>query len=259
MIRVHPKRSTKIAGILLEIDNFLKKIIKDIECTQNLRKGLLDNLLNYGISNVDYKINNLNSIQSEWQVKKIKSVASFRRGSFPQPYGKPEWYEDNGHPFVQVFDIDENYKLKSKTKSRISELAASKSVFAPKGSVLVSIQGTIGRVAITQYDAYVDRTILLFNNFEKYFDKRYFAIVIKKIFSKQGQIANGEIIKTITKETLKEFQVNIPSIREQKRIAEISFLLEESISAKQKYFDKINTLKRSLLQEFIKGSSEEHN
>ena len=43
MIRVPPKKDQqKIAGILLEIDNFLKKIIKDIECTQNLRKGFIE-------------------------------------------------------------------------------------------------------------------------------------------------------------------------------------------------------------------------
>ena len=94
-----------------------------------------------------------------WKTRSLGEISKFRRGSFPQPYGKPEWYDDNGYPFVQVYDINENNKLNSKTKSRISEEASKKSVFIKKGSLIVSLQGSIGRVAITQYDAFVDRTI----------------------------------------------------------------------------------------------------
>lgn len=29
----------------------------------------------------------------DWEEKKIKEISIFRRGSFPQPYGLPEWYD----------------------------------------------------------------------------------------------------------------------------------------------------------------------
>ena len=75
---------------------------------------------------------------------------------------------------MQVFDVDDNFKLKPKTKRRISEAAAEKSVFIKKGTLILTIQGSIGRIAITQYDAYIDRTLLIFKSFTLPINKRVF-------------------------------------------------------------------------------------
>ena len=99
-----------------------------------------------------------------WEEKTLKEVAKYRRGSFPQPYGKKEWYDGEGSmPFVQVADLQEDdFVLNDITKKRISKKAQEFSVFVKKGTVLVSLQGSIGKVAITQYDSYVDRTVAIF-------------------------------------------------------------------------------------------------
>ncbi len=89
---------------------------------------------------------------------KIGEVAKFRRGSFPQPYGLEKWYDDeNGFPFVQVFDVDNNSKLKSVTKRKISSEAQEFSVFVEKGTIVLTLQGSIGRFAIPHYHAFVIR------------------------------------------------------------------------------------------------------
>lgn len=104
----------------------------------------------------------------DWEQRKLSECASFRRGSFPQPYGKKEWYGGkDAKPFVQVVDIDQNLKLVEKTKQSISVVAQPMSVFVKKGSVVVTLQGSIGRVAVTQYDAYFDRTILILRTITK--------------------------------------------------------------------------------------------
>ena len=108
----------------------------------------------------------MGDFDDSWQKYSMDELAKYRRGSFPQPYGSKEWYDDvNGSAFVQVYDIDYDLKLKKDTKSKISDKAKPMSVFVPKGTLIISIQGSIGRVAITQYDAYVDRTILIFQEF----------------------------------------------------------------------------------------------
>lgn len=96
-----------------------------------------------------------------WEQRKLSECAGFRRGSFPQPYGNKDWYDGEGAmPFVQVADVASDMQLVEDTKQKISKLAQAMSVFAEKGSVLVTLQGSIGRVAITQYGAFVDRTVL---------------------------------------------------------------------------------------------------
>ena len=243
----------KIAEILSGIDEFLEKIKNQILKLQNLHKGLVSQFLSVGINDGIFNERNVDSLPNAWCIKKLEEVTTFRRGSFPQPYGRAEWYDVNGYPFVQVYDIDENYKLKSNTKARISELAAKKSVFTPKGSLIVSIQGSIGRVAITQYDAYVDRTILIFRNFENHFDKRFLSILIKELFLQQGQIADGGVIKTITKQTLREFKVKKPPLFEQKKISEILSTVESNIEFKKRKLLKIQKTKQSLMQDLFNG------
>ena len=111
----------------------------------------------------------------KWQEMRLGDICENRRGSFPQPYGLKKWYGgDEAMPFVQVIDIDENLRLKSKTKQTISKLAQPKSVFVHKNTILSSIQGSIGRVALTQYDCYADRTIAIFTNLKPHIDSIFF-------------------------------------------------------------------------------------
>ena len=153
----------------------------------------------------------------------IDEIATYRRGSFPQPYGNAEWYGGKGAmPFVQVADVEENaMRLRPETKQTISVQAQPKSVFVAKGTVICSIQGTIGRVAITQYDCYVDRTLAIFESYKKEIDKEYFAYQIKRKFGIEKEFARGSTLKTITKQEFSKFKIPLPSINEQRQIVSI--------------------------------------
>lgn len=96
-----------------------------------------------------------------------------------------------------------------------------KSIFVPKGTILVSLQGTIGRVAITQYDSYVDRTIAIFTHIDNEIDIRYFAYQLQLIFGIKKENARGSTIKTITKEEFSAFLIPLPPLEEQQRIVAI--------------------------------------
>ena len=135
-------------------------------------------------------------------------LATFRRGSFPQPYGKSEWYDGEGAmPFVQVADVGNDMRLAEVTKQKISKEAQPKSVFVPRGSVIVTLQGSIGRVAITQYDCYMDRTLAVFDSFKKNTNKVCFAYQLKYKFATEAEVARGVTIKTITKEEFSNFEI----------------------------------------------------
>ncbi|UZH07668.1 restriction endonuclease subunit S [Heyndrickxia coagulans] len=161
--------------------------------------------------------------------------ANYRRGSFPQPYGKKEWYDGDGAmPFVQVVDVTDHLVLVNETKQKISKLAQSKSVFVPKGKIVVTLQGSIGRVAITQYDAFVDRTLLIFEGYEKPTDEHFWAYTIQQKFEVEKQKAPGGTIKTITKEALSSFEIYLPEYEEQKKIGSFFAQLDHLITLHQR-------------------------
>jgi type I restriction enzyme, S subunit len=157
------------------------------------------------------------------QYKSIEEIGKFRRGSFPQPYGLAKWYDDvNGMPFVQVFDLEEDrFLIKDKTKKKISLLAQKSSIFVPVGSLIITIQGTIGRIAITQYDSFVDRTLLIFTQIDNSININFLAYVLKIKFALEKKTARGSTLKTITKEELKEFFLPVPPLPIQEEIVRI--------------------------------------
>lgn len=195
--------------------------------------------------------------EGDWIEDTLINLAGFRRGSFPQPYGLPEWYDDiNGMPFIQVYDVGEDFRLKPKTKNKISKLAAEQSVFIPKGTVIITIQGSIGRVAITQYDAYIDRTLLLFEEFYQEIDKTFFAYILFLLFEIEKLKAPGGIIKTITKEVLSQFIVKLPKPKEQKKIGDCLSSLDEVIAAENQRLEILNEHKIGLLQNLLPQEGE---
>ncbi|MBO6532209.1 MAG: restriction endonuclease subunit S [Muricauda sp.] len=251
-----PEEQQKIAAFLTAVDQRIQLLQQKKAKLEEYKKGVMQKLFSQEIrfkpapSGVEGDENGNDF--PDWEEKKLGEVSTFRRGSFPQPYGLPKWYDgENSSPFVQVYDVGENFKLKEVTKQRISELAKSKSVFVEKGSVVLTIQGSIGRIAITQYDSYVDRTLLIFKSFKIHFDKIYFAYAVYLLFEREKRVAVGGTIKTITKEKLSDFIIPIPSFREQQKIAAFLSSLDESIASVAKQIEATTTFKKGLLQKMF--------
>ena len=173
-------------------------------------------------------------LPTSWEQRKLGEVAIYRRGSFPQPYGKKEWYDGNGAmSFVQVADVTDEMNLVENTKQKISTLAQPMSVYADKNSVLVTLQGSIGRVAITQYGAFIDRTVLIFEKYKEPINILFWVYSIKQKFIEEAHKAPGGTIKTITKEALSDFDLLLPKYDEQSRVGAFFKQLDNLITLHQ--------------------------
>ena len=191
-----------------------------------------------------------------WEQRKLSDCAEFRRGSFPQPYGNKDWYDGKGAmPFVQVADVSSDMKLVNDTKQKISKLAQPMSVFAEKGSVLVTLQGSIGRVAITQYGAFVDRTVLIFDKYKDDIDKKFWAYIIKEKFEYEAKKAPGGTIKTITKEVLANFDLMLPCYAEQSILADYLIKLDHLITLHQRKCYELKNLKQYMANHMFVNQS----
>jgi type I restriction enzyme S subunit len=230
---------TAIANALSDMDALIAQTEKLIEKKKAIKQGVMQELL---------------KPKEGWVTKKLGEVAVFRRGSFPQPYGLDKWYDDiNGKPFVQVFDVDDNKKLKEETKRYISVDAQKMSVFAKKGTIVLTIQGSIGRIAIIQYDAYIDRTLLIFESYKYEFNDYFFMHTIHQLFEIEKQSAPGGIIKTITKDTLKNFEISFPEIDEQSRIGLVIKDIESDIETMETKLQKLKLQKQGMMQALLTG------
>ncbi len=238
----------KIADFLSKVDEKIEKLTKKKELLDQYKKGVMQKIFSQELR---FKDDNGNDFP-EWEEKELGEVAEFRRGSFPQPYGLPEWYdEENGMPFVQVYDVNDNMKLKDTTKNKISKVAMKSSVFAQAGTIILTIQGSIGRIAITQYDAYIDRTLLIFTSFKKPIDKIFFSYIVFLLFEIEKTKAKGGTIKTITKEELSKFTIFLPSLLEQQKIADFLSVLDKKIDIVSQELGQVQEFKKGLLQQLF--------
>lgn len=209
----------EIVKILDKFTDYVTELTAELTFRQKQYSYFRDKLLSFDDESMGGANNKVYTVQ--W--KTLGEVANFRRGSFPQPYTDMSFYGgEDAQPFVQVVDVaDEGFRLNTKTKKTISQKAIPKSVFVPKGTVIVTLQGTLGRVAVTQYNAYVDRTLAIFDGYKQEVDKRYFAHQLKFIFDREKEFARGSTLKTITKEEFSKFKIPLPSLAIQSRIVEV--------------------------------------
>lgn len=236
----------KIAAILNKWDELIETQTQLITTKEKQKTSLMQKLLTGEVR--------FPGFEEEWEEYTLGEIAEFRRGSFPQPYGLPKWYDDeNGMPFIQVYDVDENMLLKPNTKRKISELGAEQSVFVKTGTLVITIQGSIGRVAKTQYDAYVDRTLLIFKSYRIKINVDYFKYVLFLLFEIEKMKAPGGTIKTITKEVLTQFMVFIPAIEEQNKLASVFLSIDEELQSLRDELEAIKLQKKGLIQQLLTG------
>ncbi len=248
-----PKRreeQAKIGSFLEKLDNLITLHQRKLELLTQLKKAYLQKLFpRTGQKLPEIRFANF---QGDWEQCKLGTVANYRRGSFPQPYGKSEWYGGVGAmPFVQVADVSKDMKLVRETKQTISKLAQPMSIFANKNSVLVTLQGSIGRVAITQYEAFIDRTVLIFESYKEKIDSVFWAYIINQKFAEEAKMAPGGTIKTITKEALSDFDLILPEYMEQKKIGDYLQRLDNLITLHQQKLNAVGSMKKSWLSKLF--------
>ena len=244
------KEQQAISSFVQNLNNLITLHQRKYNKLTNVKKSMLEKMFPKNGSNVPEI--RFKGFSDAWEQRKLGEVAIYRRGSFPQPYGKSEWYDGDGAmPFVQVADVSDEMNLVEDTKQKISILAQPMSVFAEKNSVLVTLQGSIGRVAITQYGAFVDRTVLIFEKYKAEIDKTFWAYIIKQKFIDEARKAPGGTIKTITKEALSDFELSIPNYQEQKQIGAYFRNLDDLITLHQRELEKLKNLKKACLEKMF--------
>ena len=229
------------------LDHLITLHQRKCEETKTLKKYMLQKM--FPQNGNDVPEIRFDGFTDAWEQRKLGEAAEYRRGSFPQPYGNKDWYDGEGAmPFVQVADVTDEMDLVADTKQKISKLAQPMSVYADKNSVLVTLQGSIGRVAITQYGAFVDRTVLIFEKYKIEIDYIFWAYIIKQKFIEEARKAPGGTIKTITKEALSDFDLMLPDYKEQIKIGQYFSTLDHLITLHQRKCEKLQNIKKFILQ-----------
>ena len=181
---------------------------------------------------------------------KLYEIGTIITGNTPSRKIK-EYYKSNDIMFIKPGDIEEKYitNLK-KSENYISEKARNKSRILPKGTVLVTCIGTIGKVGILENEATCNQQInaIIPNNMIL---SKYLAYLIK---SKQKMLqlkANAPVVPIINKTDFSKIEINVCDREEQKKIVEKLDLTKKIIDIRKKQIEELNNLIKSQFVEML--------
>lgn len=183
-----------------------------------------------------------------WQIKKLMDISEIIGGGTPET-GRAEYW--NGH--IQWFtptEIKSNFI--SKSDRTISELGLKNSSarLLPKGTILLTTRATIGEVSIALEECSTNQgfqSLVVKENCNNMF-LFYWLKVNKYQLEKR---ANGSTFSEISKSEIEKIVINVPSTKEQTKIANFLLSIDTKIDVEAKLLQKLEVQKKHLLTDLF--------
>ena len=251
----------KIATILSNVDNLIESTEKVITHSKKVKTGLMQKLLTRGIGHTKFKkvpwlFGKEIEIPEEWEIKNIKDIFKLKSGSTPARTN-PELFTGN-IPWVTSTDL--NRSTITSTIEKITEEAVTSShltIFS-KGTFFIATYGleaskTRGKCGIIEMDSTCNQACMAFLPSEKMTAMFLFYFYLhfgeKIVFS----IAQGTKQQNLYSYTVGSVRLLLPPISEQQKIASILSNIDDKITSQEKYKEKLEKLKKSLMQKLLTG------
>ena len=251
----------KIASILSNVDNLIESTEKVITHSKKVKTGLMQKLLTRGIGHTKFKkvpwlFGKEIEIPEEWEIKNIKDIFKLKSGSTPARTN-PELFTGN-IPWVTSTDL--NRSTITSTIEKITEEAVTSShltIFS-KGTFFIATYGleaskTRGKCGIIEMDSTCNQACMAFLPSEKMIAMFLFYFYLhfgeKIVFS----IAQGTKQQNLYSYTVGSVRLLLPPISEQQKIATILSNMDSKITSQEQYKEKLERLKKSLMQKLLTG------
>lgn len=244
------KVQQKIGDILTSIDEAIQKTDKIIQKSEELKNGLMNQLLTKGIGHKKFKKTKLDEIPEEWEIVELSTVALVERGKFShRPRNDPKFY-GGSIPFIQTGDVV-NSKGRIKTYSQtLNEQGLSVSKIFPKGTIVLTIAANIGDTGILEFDACFPDSLVGIRPHSNV-DSIFLEYFLKSRKPYLNSIATQSAQKNINLAKLNPMLVLLPPLNEQKKIAEILSSVDEEIIKNTFEKERLKALKGGLMQDIF--------
>lgn len=225
----------QIASILSAADSAIEQTETLIEKYKNIKKGLMQDLLNP---------------KEGWKMMELESVANIVTGSTPSTQDSSNYGHD--YLFVGPGDLGNDIFI-NKTEKNLSAKGFSLCRKIPKNSILYTCIGsTIGKCGISDCELATNQQI---NSVipHKGIDYMYLFYILLSKTEKIKEMAGTQAVPLVNKSLFSQILVPIPDISEQQRIAEILSLVDEQIRRLESSLKKQREQKLGLMDDLLTG------
>jgi len=187
----------------------------------------------------------MTKLPSDWKIMQLSEIGEIVTGNTPSR-GQPANYGDD-IVWIKPSDLDKK-KFVNTSDEKISNSAKNLIRHIPKGSVLVSCIGIIGKVAIADCDLCTNQQInsIIPNN--NIVDSEFLYYTIKKMRSFLQNQSSSAVVPLLNKSEFSKIKVIIPPLFTQKKIA---LILEKAEKLKELRMEADNLTKDYLKAVFV--------
>ena len=235
-----PPKSTQLA-IVTELDKInelirlKKEQLKDFD---NLAQSLFYEMFGDPVEN-----------EKGWEVKKLKDIS---REIGDGLHGTPEYSEvDTGCYFINGNNLENGtIVIKENTKMVSEKTKAKHYIEMDDFTILVSINGTLGKVAFYNGENVILGKSACYIKLEAYNDKKYIFELLKSDYFKRyaESECTGTTIRNVSLKSMRNFRCPLPPLPLQRLFAQRIEQIEREKSEVQKSIQDLETLLASRMQ-----------
>lgn len=255
----------KIADILSSIDGVIQKTDQIIQKSEELKNGLMNELLTKGIGHKKFKKTKLGVIPEEWDVFTIQDLIDShyiepnQDGNHGELHPKGADFIKDAVPFLTATDIRNSVIDFVNCKHISQEQAQSLRVGSAKnGDVLLTHKGTIGQVAILETNKYpkvmLSPQVTYFRIKDNKIHNQFLAYVFQSsYFFDQFKVAAMQSTRDFLSITgQRKLLLAIPTnLNEQRIIASTLKTIDDKVSGERNRFAQLVALKMGLMQDIF--------
>ena len=239
----------KIASILSNVDALIESTYKIIEKTERLKKGMMQKLLTKGISHTKFKkvswlFGKEIEIPEEWEIKSTSEILKITMGQSPSSKSYNEACE--GLPFYQgVTDFGATYPNPTVWCTEPKKIAK-------ENSILFSVRAPVGEINLTKTKCCLGRGVAALNPLEN--NLWYCYYLLNKNKKNFLIYSSGTTYDAINRNEIDNVKLSCTTnTHEQQKIASILSGVDAYIQKTQEYKEKLDILKKGLMQKLLTG------
>lgn len=185
-------------------------------------------------------------MKNTWKYVHIGDVCVVERGGSPRPIDKFITESEDGINWIKIGDTDESMYI-TKTAQKIIPDGMKKSRYVEAGDFLLSNSMSFGRPYILKIDGCIHDGWLVLRDKDNKFDKRflYYCLSAPTTYDKFKSMAEGGVVNNLNSDMVRNVLIPIPTMDEQKEIADIFDKISKLINDTKKTLDKFDELIKS--------------
>ena len=232
----------KIGTYLDSLDHLITLHQRKCDETKQLKKFMLQKMFpKNGEKNPEIRFE---GFTDDWEQRKLAELGEIMTGSTPST-SKPEYYSENGIPWVTPTDIDA--LTISDTPRKLSEEGIKVGRVVPANTILCTCIASIGKNALLMVKGSFNQQINSLTPSAE--NDSYFLLTESELWSeKMKRMAASGTMQIVNKAEFSELVTMVPSLDEQKIIGFYFRNIDNLITLHQRKCEKLKELKKFMLQ-----------